>query len=91
MEQHHNVLCGLAFALSHVIADVFYHGCQGGYNCMDGSKSPQKCEPAGLPRLTYGLVRTLGSMAQKSPDTPGSPEGNTEGPGTASSEPLLPS
>ena len=28
---------------------------------------------------------------QKSPDTPGSPEGNTEGPGTASSEPLLPS
>ena len=30
-------------------------------------------------------------FAQKSPDTPGSPEGNTEGPGTASSEPLLPS
>ena len=28
---------------------------------------------------------------QKSPDTPGSPEGNTEGPGTASSEPPLPS
>ena len=28
---------------------------------------------------------------QKSPDTPGSLEGNTEGPGTASSEPLLPS
>ena len=27
----------------------------------------------------------------KLPDTPGSPEGNTEGPGTASSEPLLPS
>ena len=27
----------------------------------------------------------------KVPDTPGSPEGNTEGPGTASSEPLLPS
>ena len=31
------------------------------------------------------------AAAQKSPDTPGSPEGNTEGPGTASSEPLLPS
>ena len=31
------------------------------------------------------------SDTQKSPDTPGSPEGNTEGPGTASSEPLLPS
>ena len=28
---------------------------------------------------------------QKSPDTPGSLEGNTEGPGTASSEPPLPS
>ena len=28
---------------------------------------------------------------QKSPDTPGSPEGNTEGPATPSSEPLLPS
>ena len=31
------------------------------------------------------------SASQKSPDTPGSLEGNTEGPGTASSEPLLPS
>ena len=31
------------------------------------------------------------AVTQKSPDTPGSPEGNTEGPGTASSEPLLPS
>ena len=31
------------------------------------------------------------TSAQKSPDMPGSPEGNTEGPGTASSEPLLPS
>ena len=29
--------------------------------------------------------------AQKSPDTLGSPEGNTEGPSTASSDPLLPS
>ena len=32
----------------------------------------------------------VGEMTSK-PDTPGSPEGNTEGPGTASSEPLLPS
>ena len=30
-------------------------------------------------------------LGQKSPDTPGSPEGNTEVPGTTSSEPLLPS
>ena len=31
------------------------------------------------------------TCSQKSPDTPGSPEGNTEGPSTASSEPLRPS
>ena len=31
------------------------------------------------------------SSGTLSTDTPGSPEGNTEGPGTASSEPLLPS
>ena len=31
------------------------------------------------------------TFPQKSPNTPGSPEGNTEGPGTSSSEPLLPS
>ena len=40
--------------------------------------------------LKLGIQKTK-IMAQKSPDTPGSPEGNTEGPGTASSEPLLPS
>ena len=34
---------------------------------------------------------SLPATPQKSPDTPGSPEGNTEGPGPASSEPLLPS
>ena len=40
-----------------------------------------------------GRLQSMGlqKSAQKSPDTPGSPEGNTEGPGTASSEPLLPS
>ena len=31
------------------------------------------------------------SSQHAGPDTPRSPEGNTEGPGTASSEPLLPS
>ena len=31
------------------------------------------------------------NIQKMTPDTPGSPEGNTEGPGTASSEPLLPS
>ena len=36
-------------------------------------------------------LETGQAKAQKSPDTPLSPEGNTEGPGTASSEPLLPS
>ena len=46
------------------------------------------------PRGTWGQQHagtSLHAAAQKSPDTPGSPEGNTEGPGTASSEPLLPS
>ena len=38
-----------------------------------------------------GWVALGAGHPQKSPDTPGSPEGNTEGPGTASSEPLLPS
>ena len=37
------------------------------------------------------LVSSKDDVGQKSPDTPGSPEGNTEGPGTDSSEPLLPS
>ena len=36
--------------------------------------------------LTSGLLELV-----PAPDTPGSPEGNIEGPGTASSEPLLPS
>ena len=36
------------------------------------------------------LSGAMGST-QRSPETPGSLEGNTEGPGTASSEPLLPS
>ena len=38
-----------------------------------------------------GMSKMYGDKAQKAPDTPGSLEGNTEGPGTASSEPLLPS
>ena len=41
--------------------------------------------------LSSSWAKCVVDVAQKSPDTPGSPEGNTEGPGTASSEPLLPS
>ena len=43
--------------------------------------------------ITLSLLAVVSSFfyTQKSPDTPGSLEGNTEGPGTASSEPLLPS
>ena len=37
-------------------------------------------------RVEEGLPRSLSGGG-----APGSPEGNTEGPGTASSEPLLPS
>ena len=40
---------------------------------------------------THKQLNPKHKNAQKSPDTPGSPEGNTEGLGTASSEPLLPS
>ena len=47
-------------------------------------------EPGGLQSM--GLLESdMTERPQKSPDTPGSLEGNTEGPGTASSEPLLPS
>ena len=52
------------------------------------------CRPK-LPMLGGGegeRVLALESReGTRAPDTPGSPEGNTEGPGTASSEPLLPS
>ena len=42
-------------------------------------------------RKTQSSDKLGGDRAVHAPDTPGSPEGNTEGPGTASSEPLLPS
>ena len=56
------------------------------------SRVSEEGNPAGLSSCSGGL-RPLVELcvAQKSPDTPGSLEGNTEGPGTASSEPLLPS
>ena len=41
--------------------------------------------------ILLGFNHMVHCDPQKSPDTPGSPEGNNEGPGTASSEPLLPS
>ena len=41
--------------------------------------------------VTNPVAGEDGSFAQKSPDTPGSPEGNTEVPGTTSFKPLLPS
>ena len=41
--------------------------------------------------LLFSLAIELLVYWHPLPDTPGSPEGNTEGPGTASSEPLLPS
>ena len=40
--------------------------------------------------LTLGKIEGRKTRGRQ-PDTPGSLEGNTEGPGTASSEPLLPS
>ena len=52
---------------------------------VSSAPSPGACRVAStltLPRPLEGSV----CDPQKSPDTPGSPEGNTEGPGTASSE-----
>ena len=42
----------------------------------------QQVQPGPRPKALNG---------RRPPDKPGSPNGNTEGPGTASSEPLLPS
>ena len=42
-------------------------------------------------RVRFADTISLALSSSDTPDTPGSPEGNTEGPGTASSEPLLPS
>ena len=56
------------------------------------SISAHKTRPdSPLPTMQGAAIGIRNGEAQKSPDTPGSPEGNTEGPGTASSEPLLPS
>ena len=67
----------------------------------EGNGNPLQCSclenpmERGVWRATvHGVTRVghnLATKPQKSPDTPGSLEGNTEGPGTASSEPLLPS
>ena len=43
------------------------------------------------PNLAGTLLPITASPTQNFLDKPGSHEGNTEGPGTASSEPLLPS
>ena len=55
---------------------------------MEGQNRPERAPPLASPR---GRGLLWGGATQNSPDTPGSPEGNTEDPGTASSEPLLPS
>ena len=59
-----------------------------------GLRDPEECcsGEAATDVLCYLRQVTVSLWAAAStPDTPGSPEGNTEGPGTASSEPLLPS
>ena len=53
-------------------------------------KVKEESEKVGL-KLNIQKTKIMASGPITSPDTPGSPEGNTEGPGTASSEPLLPS
>ena len=65
-----------------------------GFTQVNRRRHPHGCGQA-HPRLCSWPVLfvavTSACDPQKSPDTPGSPEGNSEGPGTASSEPLLPS
>ena len=61
--------------------------------CSPGLPHPG-CAPGAFPLFRpEGQKRSCQPSCdpQKFPDTPGSLEGNTEGPGTASSEPLLPS
>ena len=59
----------------------------------DGEGEGEKIWENGIETCKISCMKRVASPCdpQKSPDTPGSPEGNTEGPGTASSEPLLPS
>ena len=61
--------------------------------CSEKAGRPQESprQSAGIPAPPPSPLYLLQNRCQKSPDTPGSPEGNTEGPGSASSEPLLPS
>ena len=64
------------------------HGNPLQYSCLENLMDWQA--------IVHGVAKSWTLLSthaihQKSPDTPGSLEGNTEGPGTASSEPLLPS
>ena len=52
---------------------------------------PPPQDPSPFPFHALEKEMATHSSVLACPDTPGSPEGNTEGPGTASSEPLLPS
>ena len=54
------------------------------------SSSPQGCVRPDGGSVSGGALWG-GRVEQRDPDTPGSLEGNTEGPDTTSSEPLLPS
>ena len=61
----------------------------------EGREDNSRGQRGSLPQTRRGLT-LLSQLCRdpavgKSPDMPGSLEGNTEGPGTASSEPLLPS
>ena len=55
------------------------------------STVPCLLEPWFRVRHPHSAIYVLCDSGQLADDTPGSPEGNTEGPGTAFSEPLLPS
>ena len=78
----------------------------GSHRSQGGKQVSKEEDDQGMIVLTHDLVNTVlargnsetslsggctGARMGFCPDTPGSLEGNTEGPGTASSEPLLPS
>ena len=82
------------------VAKTLHTQCMGlGFSPWSGNQIPRAARKTEDPTCHASLSITNSRSSLKlmciesvmHPDTPGSPEGNTEGPGTASSEPLLPS
>ena len=59
--------------------------------CVENSRCCEAVKMNKIQSHFYEYFNLFRCDPQKAPYTPGSPEGNTEVPGTAASEPLLPS